>query len=49
MMRTRGQVLTRSQDGNINPPPPPPPTTTEFFAQFPGNQCAMEEMLRNIV
>jgi hypothetical protein len=48
MMRTRGQVLTGSQDANNNPPPPPPPTTTEFFAQFLGNQRVMEEMLCNI-
>ena len=49
MMRTSGQGLTGSQDGNSNPPPLPPPIATEFFAQFLGNQRAMEEMLRNIV
>ena len=48
MTRTRGQELTSSQDGNNNPPPPPPPSATEFFAQFLGNQRAMEEMMCNI-
>ena len=48
MTRTRGQGSAGGQDGNNNPPPPPPPSATKFLAQFLGNQCAMEEMLRNI-
>ena len=49
MTRTHCQWLTRSQDGNSNPPPLLPPIAMEFFAQFLGNQRAIEEMLRNIV
>ena len=39
-----------SQGGNDGDQPPPPPlSTNEFFAQFLGNQRAMEETLHLIV
>ena len=45
MTRTRAGAGT-SQGGNDGDlPPPPPPSTNEFFAQFLGNQRAMEETL----
>ena len=48
MTRTRVGVGT-SQGGNDGDlPPPPSPSVNEFFAQFLGNQRAMEETLRLI-
>ena len=43
--RTRAST---SQGGNVDDLPPPPPTANEFFAQFLGNQRAMDETLRHI-
>ena len=49
MTRTRVGAGT-SQDGNDGDlPPPPSPSVNEFFAQFLGNQRAMEETLCLIV
>ena len=48
MTRTRAGVGT-SQGGNDGDlPPPPSPSTNEFFAQFLGNQRAMEDTLHLI-
>ena len=48
MTRTRAGVGT-SQGGNDGDlPPPPSPSANEFFAQFLGNQRAMEDTLRLI-
>ena len=48
MTRTRTGAGT-SQGGNDDDLPPPPlPTANEFFAQFLGNQWAIEETLRHI-
>ena len=47
MTRTRTGAGT-SQRGNDDDLPPPPPTANEFFAQFLGNQRAMEETLCHI-
>ena len=48
MTHTRAGAGT-SQGGNDGDfPPPPSPSTNEFFAQFLGNQRAMEETLRLI-
>ena len=45
MTHTRAGAGT-SQGGNDGDlPPPPPPSANEFFAQFLGNQRAMEETL----
>ena len=49
MTHTHGGAGT-SQGGNEGDlQPPPPPSTKEFFAQFLGNQRAMEETLHLIV
>ena len=48
MTRTRVGVDT-SQGGNDDDlPPPPSPSANEFFAQFLGNQRAIEDTLRLI-
>ena len=47
MTHTRTGAGT-SQGGNDDDLPPPPPTANEFFAQFLGNQQAMEETLRHV-
>ena len=48
MTHTRARVGT-SQGGNDGDlPPPPSPSANEFFAQFLGNQRAMEDTLHLI-
>ena len=44
--RTGAGTSQGGNDGDL--PPPSPPTANEFFAQFLGNQRAMEETLRHI-
>ena len=44
--RTRAGTSQGGNDGDL--PPPPSPSANEFFAQFLGNQRAMEETLRLI-
>ena len=50
MTRTYARAGTSQgdNDGDL-PPPPPSPSVNEFFAQFLGNQRAMEDTLCLIV
>ena len=49
MTHTRAGVGTNQGGNEGDLPPPPPPSVNEFFAQFLGNQRAMEETLCLIV
>ena len=45
MTCTRTGAGTSPGGNDDDLPPPPPPSVNEFFAQFLGNQRAMEETL----
>ena len=45
MTRTRARLDTNQGGNDGDLPPPPSPSVNEFFAQFLGNQWAMEETL----
>ena len=46
-IHARAGTSQGGNDGDL--PPPPSPSMNEFFAQFLGNQRAMEDTLRLIV